>query len=224
MRFIEMQLMAIVGDLFSAGGETTSSSIRWVFLFLILYADIQKKMQDEIVEKIGTDRLPSYEDRGMLPYTEAVLHEVARIASVAPLGLDHCATTDAQLSGFRIPKGTVVLANIYAIHRDSQVLAGTGQIQTRKILGRGREICEERWIHTFLHRTDSTLFVPGKRACIGESLAKMTIFLVTTSILQHFTLKIAAPVDLEDLPVSFLFRLPPRVSAHRASPTRFALI
>jgi cytochrome P450 len=39
-----------------------------------------------------------------LPYTEAVLMEVMRIATIAPAGVPHCAMKETQLQGFTIPK------------------------------------------------------------------------------------------------------------------------
>lgn len=52
----------------------------------MLYPDVQKRAQEEIDAAIGTDQLPTFEDRTSLPYVEAVLRETLRWHPVFPLG------------------------------------------------------------------------------------------------------------------------------------------
>lgn len=61
--YTEDQLLAICLDMFMAGSETTSKSLGFCFLYLILYPDVQKKAQEEIDRVVGRDRLPSLQDR-----------------------------------------------------------------------------------------------------------------------------------------------------------------
>lgn len=61
--FSEQQLLAICMDMFMAGSETTSNTLGFCFLYLILYPDVQKKAQNEIDRVIGRERMPSLDDR-----------------------------------------------------------------------------------------------------------------------------------------------------------------
>lgn len=61
--FSESQLMAVCMDLFMAGSETTSKTLGFAFLYLILYPEVQKKAQEEIDMVIGRDRAPLLSDR-----------------------------------------------------------------------------------------------------------------------------------------------------------------
>jgi hypothetical protein len=54
---------------------------------MTLFPDMQKKAQAEIDAVVGPDRLPSFADRGSLPYTEALVKEVHRWNVVAPTGM-----------------------------------------------------------------------------------------------------------------------------------------
>ena len=60
-------------------------------------------------------------DKPKLPYTEAVLCEVQRMAVTSSLGLPHACTEDVTLWGYRIPKGTHFITVLYAAHRDPKV-------------------------------------------------------------------------------------------------------
>jgi len=75
---------------------------------------VQKKAQEEIDRVIGdSNRLPDFLDRSNMPYVEAILHEVLRYGLVLPLSLPHLSTTDDVYNGFLIPKGTLLISNIW---------------------------------------------------------------------------------------------------------------
>ena len=72
---------------------------------MTLHSHVQEKAQAEIDRVIGTDRLPTFEDRPSMPYVEAMYKEVMRWRPIAPLGVPHYTTSDDMYKGFYIPKG-----------------------------------------------------------------------------------------------------------------------
>jgi cytochrome P450 len=60
--------------------------VQTIFLALALYPEVQKKAQAEIDAVVGPNRLPDFHDRPSLPYTNAVLKELARWNLVTPFG------------------------------------------------------------------------------------------------------------------------------------------
>ena len=56
---------------------------------MMLYPDVQKKVQKELDEVIGTERAANYANRQRTPYTEATICEVQRRFTVAPNNLPH---------------------------------------------------------------------------------------------------------------------------------------
>ena len=120
--FPDTQLSHLITDLFLAGSETTFSTLRWAILYMAAYPDVQEKVHQELVAVVGANRLPSMGDKKNTPYTEAVLSEVQRVNTLLPFGLFHTnLSSDFQISGYTIPRGTAVVANLHAAHRDPAV-------------------------------------------------------------------------------------------------------
>jgi len=69
------------------------------------YPEAQRKAQDEIERVVGRDRLPTFEDRASLPYTDAIFREVLRLWPPTPLIIPRVASKDDVYKGYFIPKG-----------------------------------------------------------------------------------------------------------------------
>lgn len=80
---------------------------------MTLFPDAQRKAQEEIDLVVGTSRLPVLSDRASLPYVNAVLMEALRWHPVAPMGLPHAAKAEDVVDGFYIPKGAIILPNVW---------------------------------------------------------------------------------------------------------------
>ena len=96
-------------------------ALKTFFLGMSLNPDIQKKAQAELDEVVGPDRLPTHEDRDRLVYVNAILKEMLRWMTPIPLGLEHCMIEDDELHGYFIPKGTIVIPNIFAMNHDPEI-------------------------------------------------------------------------------------------------------
>jgi len=79
---------------------------------MALHPEIQKKAQADI-EKVAPNRLPTFDDYDSLPYIKAIIKEILRWGTVAPLGLPHRVMEDDVYEGYFIPKGATVISNIW---------------------------------------------------------------------------------------------------------------
>jgi cytochrome P450 len=104
-----------------AGTEATSTALQWFSLFMITNTDVQDKMRKEINDVIGSSRFPSTADKPNLPYCQAVIHEVLRRGTIVPNALPHGLTDDLQYKGFSIPKGTILIPNLYSVSFDKDI-------------------------------------------------------------------------------------------------------
>ncbi|CAL8274767.1 unnamed protein product [Lota lota] len=100
-------LLVSVANLFNAGTDTTATTLRWGLLLMAKYPQIQGHVQEELSSMIG-GRQVRVEDRKNLPYTDAVIHEIQRLANIVPMSLPHTTSQDITFQGYFIKKGTIV--------------------------------------------------------------------------------------------------------------------
>uniref|UniRef100_A0A3B1JSW9 Uncharacterized protein n=1 Tax=Astyanax mexicanus TaxID=7994 RepID=A0A3B1JSW9_ASTMX len=180
--FHEENLVMCAVDLFVAGSETTSTTLRWGFLYMAKYPEVQGKVEchEEIDRVNGQSRQPSLADRADMPYTDAVLHEVQRIGNIVPLSLHR--TAMCMLSLFQ---GTEIIPNLTSVMFDKSEWETPDTFNPQHFLDKEGK---------FVKRTAFIPFGAGKRVCLGENLAKMELFLFFTSLLQRFSFSFPAGV------------------------------
>ncbi|NXE86173.1 CP2J2 protein, partial [Menura novaehollandiae] len=189
--FREDHLVACTLDLMVAGTETTSSTLRWALLFMVTNPEIQARVQAEIDAVIGQARLPTLEDRNNLHYTNAVIHEVQRKGNVIPFNVPRMAAKETYVDGYLIPKGTVVMTNLTSVMFDKNEWETPDTFNPEHFLKDGK----------FWKREYFMAFSVGKRACLGELLARSELFLFFTSLLQKFTFQALPGTTLSLQPI-----------------------
>ncbi|KAL7400856.1 hypothetical protein ABVT39_019064 [Epinephelus coioides] len=171
-------LVATVMNLFLAGTETTSTTIRYALGVLVKYPNIQEKMQQEIDTVITKGLCPSMENRKSLPFTDAVIHEVQRFLDIVPFSLPHYALHDISFRGYTIPKDTVIIPLLHSVLKEEKQWATPWSFNPKHFLDQNGN---------FKKNPAFLPFAAGKRACVGESLARMELFIFLVSLLQNFT-------------------------------------
>ena len=81
---------------------------------MAMHPKAQKQAQAELDAVVGPGRMPDFGDWKSLVYVDALIKEVLRWHTVAPLGVAHSTTADDELDGYFIPAGTVLLPNIWS--------------------------------------------------------------------------------------------------------------
>ncbi|KAI8487278.1 cytochrome P450 2 sub U member 1 [Branchiostoma belcheri] len=176
----EEHIMGMARDLFIAGIDTTTNTLRWSLLYMTLNPDIQIKVQQELDAVVG-EGLPALSQRSQLPYVNACLLEVMRIRPVTPLAVPHVTTETAKVLEYDIPKGTQILANLYSLHMDPVYWPDPDRFDPGRFLDAERNV---------IIKPESFMpFGGGRRVCLAEQLARMEIFLLFSTLLQSFTFR-----------------------------------
>uniref|UniRef100_A0A914I341 Cytochrome P450 n=1 Tax=Globodera rostochiensis TaxID=31243 RepID=A0A914I341_GLORO len=168
-------------DLFFAGQETTSTTLNFLVLYLLLDQRVQSKMLAEL------DRLDTEKER-------AVVNECQRLCNLLPFNLTHRTMADVQIEGkdgqIRLSQGTNIVPQISCVLFDEKIFPNPRRFLPERFLNQSGQ----------LERVDE--FIPfglGKRICMGESLARMELFLFTANFFRNFQV---LPVDALNPPTA----------------------
>ena len=174
--FTKQQLVISIVDLFAAGSETSSTTLRWAVLFLILNPEVQKKCQDELDSL--SSKTPCLSDMNSLNFCQATILETLRLGCIAPGTLLHKALVDVKLGGYDIPAGTMLCANFLSTHLDPQIWNEPLKFKPERFLDENQKIFKE--FPNFFP------FSIGKRVCLGENLARVELFIFFTTLVKNF--------------------------------------
>ncbi|XP_035687440.1 steroid 17-alpha-hydroxylase/17,20 lyase-like [Branchiostoma floridae] len=186
----DTHLRQTISDIFFGGTFSSIFSLRWALLYLAVHPEIQEKVAAELDSVVGRDRLPELSDREATPYMEATMHEVMRMASMDPLSLPHATTVDTTLRGYQIPKGTMVMPNLWALHHDPDTWGDPDVFRPERFLDENGKPVKPAALMPFS---------AGRRACPGETLGKANNFLLLGGLVQNFRFSISkgeGPPDL----------------------------
>uniref|UniRef100_A0A3P8NT18 Cytochrome P450 2K1-like n=1 Tax=Astatotilapia calliptera TaxID=8154 RepID=A0A3P8NT18_ASTCA len=203
--FHNENLMITVMNLFAAGTETTSTTLRWGLLLMAKYPEIQDEVQEELRRVIG-DRQVQVADRKNLPFTDAVIHETQRLSSIIPTALPHKTTRDITFQGHFIEKGTTVFPLLTSALHDPNEWERPHSFYPAHFLDKEKK---------FVKRDAFIPFSAGRRICLGESLARMELFLFFTTLLQHFRFTPAPGVSEEELDLTAVVGITLSPSPHK---------
>ncbi|KAJ2979556.1 hypothetical protein NQ176_g3177 [Zarea fungicola] len=161
-----------------AGAETSITAIRAFLFAMVTNPDIQNLAQQEIDGIVGNERLPDLGDRERLPYVSALIKETLRWHAITPMGVAHRTSEELILRGYRIPKGSYIMAANRSLLHDPKEHYNPSLFDPSRFLPPRNET------------NDSIKFVFGfgRRVCPGEHIAQQTLFLTISRLLATFTI------------------------------------
>ncbi|XP_026209682.1 cytochrome P450 2K1-like [Anabas testudineus] len=175
-QFSDDNLLYSVMNLLAAGSDTLGNTLQWSLLLMAKYPHIQNQVQEELSRVVGS-RQVRVEDRKNLPYTDAVIHESQRLVNIVPMAIPHKTSRDVTFEGYFIKEGTTVIPLL------TSVLHSESEWESPHTFNPSHFLDKEG---KFIRRDAFMPFSAGRRACLGEGLARMEIFLFFTFLLQRF--------------------------------------
>ncbi|EOA28842.1 hypothetical protein CARUB_v10025084mg [Capsella rubella] len=171
--YTDVIIKGIIVVMIFAGSETIAWTLEWAMLNLLNHQEILEKARTEIDTKVGFDRLIDESDTTNLPYLQRIVLETLRLYPVAPTLDPHMTSEDCMLAGYDVPRGTMLLVNIWAMHRDPSIWEDPEMFKPERFE-------DEKEKQKLL------AFGVGRRACPGIGLANRLVTLALGSMVQCF--------------------------------------
>lgn len=160
--------------------DTTTVTITWALSLLLNNREALKKVQDELDEEVGKERLVSESDITKLVYLQGVVKETLRLYPAGTLSGAREFTEDCTLGGCHIPAGTRLILNLWKLHRDPRVWSEPLEFRPERFLSSHMDV-DVKGQHFEL-----IPFGGGRRACPGISFALQMTHLAIAALLQAF--------------------------------------
>ncbi|KAF9262833.1 cytochrome P450 [Marasmius fiardii PR-910] len=214
------ELSYLAGSAFEAGTDTSTGTMQWFIMAMVLYPDTMRKARAELDSILGSDGscMPGFSHFGLLPYCAALVKEVFRWGTAAPGGFPHL--SDAA----DIPKNTMVIPCIYSMHHNEAEFPDSYSFKPERFLNDQGSPFEPS---SLLEGHYSFGF--GRRKCPGQHLGAKSIWIGVVRLLWAFDISPQTDtrgnvikVDPNDCtsgmtsrPNDFPFKLTPRSENHR---------
>ncbi|XP_027356206.1 isoflavone 2'-hydroxylase-like [Abrus precatorius] len=159
-----------------AGSETSATALEWALSLLLNHPKAMNKTKIEIETCVGQDQLLNEQDATKLKYLQNVITETLRLYPVAPNLIPHESANDCKVGGYDIPRGTMLLVNLWTLHRDAEWWTDPTRFEPERYeRGEGGEKVY-----------DMIPFGTGRRACPGAGLAKRVMGHALGALIQCF--------------------------------------
>ncbi|KAH7025683.1 cytochrome P450 [Microdochium trichocladiopsis] len=191
-------------SVFIAGSNTTYATTTVAILNLMLNPDVFKKAQAEVDRVVGSERLPSLEDRPNLRYIDYLVEETTRWRPLSPIGIPHKSLKDDVHNDMFIPKGTYVYYNTYAMSRDPAVYKDPEIFRPERYTPREEGGDGEPFL--------VGPFGFGRRICVGRHLAQASVWIMVATLLA--TTDISKPLDAQGRPIEQPIHFSTGLSSH----------
>ncbi|KAL5229858.1 hypothetical protein ABZP36_028634 [Zizania latifolia] len=199
----DTEIKALILNLFVAGTDTTSSIVEWALAEMVRHPDILKRAQEEMDAVVGRDRLLSESDLPRLTYFDAVIRETFRLHPSTPLSLPRVASEECVVDGYRIPKGTELLVNVWGIARDPALWPDPLEFRPARFLPGST--------HADVHVKGNDFglipFGAGRRICAGLSWGLRMVTMTAATLVHAFDWELPAGQTPDKLNMEEAFSL-----------------
>jgi len=165
--------------LFTAGHETTSLALTWLWYLVGQHPEVEARLHEE-VDRVLAGRLPTPADYPQLAYTQRVFQEAIRLYPPTIM-VGREALEDTTLGDYAIPKGGIVVMTPYVTHRLPEFYESPDTFEP------------DRWLPEAAAKQHKHAFIPfggGQRRCIGEGFAWMEAVLSVATLARHWRIQL----------------------------------
>lgn len=155
---------------------------------LLNHPQVLKRVKAELDAQVGQQNLVDESDLSKLTYLQNVISETLRLYPPAPLLLPHYSSDDCTISGYDLPRDTIVLVNAWAIHRDPNLWDDAESFKPERF-----EASDQG--HDQVNKL--LPFGLGRRACPGVGLAQRVVGLTLGALIQCYDWEKVSEEDVD---------------------------
>ena len=190
--------------MFGAGTDTSYLVLEFAMAELMRKPQLMTKLQSEVRNGAPKGQeLIEEENLAGMTYLKAVVKETLRLHPPAPLLLPHLAMADCDINGYRIPAGTRVIINSWAIARDPGSWEKPEEFIPERFIEGGAAAAVDL-------RGKDFQFVPfgaGRRICPGLNFGLATVEIMLANLAYCFDWELPAGMEREDIDMTEVFGL-----------------
>ncbi|KAK7440646.1 hypothetical protein VKT23_016995 [Stygiomarasmius scandens] len=183
----EKLVQSTAATMYTGATDSTVSVLSTFILAMLANPEAQRLAQEQIDSVVPPGEMPKFSDMDRLPYVSAIVKETLRWQNVTPLGIPHASTEEDVYMGYRVPKGSIMVANIWAILHNENTYPDPHSFKPERFLGRDGKINPD------IKDPDTVLFGFGRRICPGRFMGYSSIWISVASMLA--TLHFSKPTD-----------------------------
>ncbi|KAJ6508665.1 cytochrome P450 [Mycena sanguinolenta] len=192
----EEDMKDIAGVAYAAAAETTTATLMVSVMALAMHPEVVRKAQAELDAVVGLGSLPGFEHRSELPYCEAIVREIFRWRPITPVAIAHATNEDDVYEGYLIPKGTIILPNVWAMVHDEAMYPDPDTFKPERFLNADGTLNSDDLIIGFGF---------GRRICAGRHAADATLWAATVSLLATFNIAKAKDAAGKEIEIENVF-------------------
>ncbi|KIM42409.1 hypothetical protein M413DRAFT_18664 [Hebeloma cylindrosporum] len=182
----EDDIKSVAGTLFA---DSSMGAVATAIIALMNHPEVLKKAHEEIDKVIKPGKLPDFADEPSLPYITAIVKETMRWRPTAPLALPHLSLTDDVYRNYRIPKGSIILANAWAMLHDENIYPDPFAFKPERFLTE-----DGLGIRKDVKDPGFAFWGFGRRICPGRYMAASSLWITIASLIAAFNItKIPEP-------------------------------
>ncbi|KAL6004854.1 hypothetical protein ACLOJK_005410 [Asimina triloba] len=175
--------------------DTASTTIEWAMTKLMQHPEIMRKLQEELDEVVGTNGIVEESHLPKLQYLRAVIKETLRMFPIIPFLLPRTPSEPCIVDGYMIPKGSRVMVNAWAIHRDPEVWEDPLEFRPERFIS-----ASDNYKKFQLNGSDFRYipFGAGRRVCVGIPMAERMLIYSLASLVHSFEWRLPDGTKLDE--------------------------
>lgn len=210
-------IKALMIEMIVGAFDTSAATVEWTFAELLRHPKVMKRLQEELENVVGLNRMVEEKDLPKLTYLDMVIKESLRLRPVGPLLIPHESTEDVTVNGYHIPRKSRIIVNAWAIGRDPIAWPENAE-----------EFFPERFRDSDIdlrgHNFELIPFGSGRRGCPGMQLGLVTVRIVVAQLLHCFDWELPDGLSPNEIDMSERFTLTMLKATHLLAVPKYRLL